>query len=216
MPTSKPVLCGSIAGSIGGLGIRMHNAAYHKLGLPYAYVSFEPASAEGAVRAMRELGIRGLGVTMPFKEQVIPFLDALDDMSREIGAVNTIVNDSGRLTGYNTDVYGAIATLEEATPLEGRRVVVLGAGGAAKTVVWALKRFTDRITVYNRDEGRGRDTAARFGAAYGGGLGEVNQNLPCDILVNCTSVGFKSQETPLTAGRIPRAAWCWTRCSRLR
>ncbi len=51
---------------------------------------------------MRELGIRGLGVTMPFKEQVIPFLDALDDMSREIGAVNTIVNDSGRLTGYNT------------------------------------------------------------------------------------------------------------------
>lgn len=202
MPTSKPILCGSIAGSIGGLGVRMHNAAYQKLGLPYVYVSFEPASAEGAVRAMRELGIRGLGVTMPFKERVIPFLDDLDEVSRQIGAVNTIVNDGGRLTGYNTDGYGAVTTLQEATPLEGKRVVVLGAGGAAKTVVWALKRFNDEITVYNRDEARGRETSGRFGVEYGGGLDKLSADLEYDILVNCTSVGFKSSETPVTADRL--------------
>ncbi len=195
MPTSKPILCGSIAGSIGGLGVKMHNAAYQKLGLPYVYVSFEPASAEGAVQAMREMGIRGLGVTMPFKERVIPCLDALDEVSREIGAVNTIVNDGGHLTGYNTDGYGAITTLREATPLEGKRVAVLGAGGAAQTVVWALKRFTDEITVYNRDEGRGKMTADRFGVVYGGGLDGLAADLEYDILINCTSVGFKSDQS---------------------
>lgn len=204
MPTSKPILCGSIAGSIGGLGIRMHNAAYRVLGLPYVYVAFEPASAAGALAAMRELGIRGLGVTMPFKEQVIPYLDELDDMSREIGAVNTIVNDSGRLKGYNTDGYGAIATLKEATSLEGKRVAVLGAGGAAKTVVWALKRFTGDITVYNRSEERGREAAGRFGANFGGGLDKLTADLEYDILVNCTAVGFKSEETPVTAGQLRR------------
>lgn len=202
MPTSKPILCGSIAGSIGGMGIKMHNAAFQALNLPYTYVSFEPESAGGAIMAMRCLGIRGLGVTMPFKEQVIPFLDDMDDMSREIGAVNTIVNDLGKLTGYNTDGYGAIETLKEAGPIEGKRVAVMGAGGAAKTIVWELKRYTDDIILYNRGQERGEEVAERFGVKFGGAPSNLSAQSGYDILINCTSVGFKSNDTILTRDRL--------------
>ena len=201
MPTSKPILCGSIAGSIGGLGIRMHNAAFQALGLPYTYVSFEPSDAKGAIQAMRALGIRGLGVTMPFKEKVVEHLDHLDDISKEIGAVNTIVNDDGILTGYNTDGYGAIATLLEATDLTGKRCAVLGAGGGGKTIAWALKAYTDQIVLYNRSAERGQAAADKFHIQYGGNLDEVGI-WSYDVLINCTSVGFKSDLSPLTATQL--------------
>lgn len=202
MAKSRPILCGSIAGSIGGMGIKMHNAAFQHLNLPYTYVSFEPDSAKGAVDAMRTLGIRGLGVTMPFKEEVIQYIDHIDKMSQEIGAINTIVNDDGKLKGYNTDVYGAITTLFEVTSLKDKTIVVVGAGGAAKTVVWGLKQYTDKLSIYNRNHERGRRIAQRFGVAYMGGLEELNRDLTYDILINCTSVGFKSQATILTRDRI--------------
>ncbi|GHV73221.1 shikimate dehydrogenase [Spirochaetia bacterium] len=201
-PVSFPVLCGSIAGSIGGMGVKMHNEAFRVKGLSYTYVSFEPSGAKEAIDAMRALGLRGLGVTMPFKEQVIPFLDELDPVSREIGAVNTIVNNGGALTGYNTDVYGAVTALTEVMDPTGKRIVILGAGGGAKTLVWALKQYTGDITLFNRDEKRGRETAGRFGITFGGGVDRVDQSLGYDILINCTSVGFKSKETILTRDRI--------------
>ncbi|MGI6776851.1 MAG: shikimate dehydrogenase [Acetivibrionales bacterium] len=202
MPKSHPILCGSIAGSIGGMGVKMHNAAFQHLNLPYVYVSFETASAKGAVDAMRALGIRGLGVTMPFKEEVIQYLDDIDEMSGEIGAVNTIVNDDGKLKGYNTDAYGAITTLLEVTPLKGKKIVVVGAGGAAKTVIWALKQYTDSIFIYNRNPERGQSVGKRFNVAYMGGLEELGRDFEYDILINCTSVGFKSEATILTRDRI--------------
>ncbi|MEN6315727.1 MAG: shikimate dehydrogenase [Clostridiaceae bacterium] len=202
MAKSNPILCGSIAGSIGGMGVKMHNAAFRHLNLPYTYVSFEPRSAKGAVDAMRNLGIRGLGVTMPFKEEVIQYLDDIDEMSKDIGAVNTIVNDGERLKGYNTDEYGAITALLEVTSLKNRKIVVIGAGGAAKTVIWGLKRYTDAIAVYNRNQDKGNSVAQRFGVAYMGGLENLNADMDYDILINCTSVGFKSEATILTRDRI--------------
>ncbi|MEG0630483.1 MAG: shikimate dehydrogenase, partial [Christensenellaceae bacterium] len=136
MAKSFPILCGSIAGSIGGMGVKMHNAAFKHLNLPYTYVSFEPETLKGAVDAMRTLNIRGLAVTMPYKQDVIQYLDDVDDMSKEIGAINTIVNTEGRLVGYNTDVYGFTKTIQKVTALENKKVVVLGAGGIAKTIIW--------------------------------------------------------------------------------
>jgi shikimate dehydrogenase len=202
LPVSYPLLCGSIAGSIGGMGVRMHNEAFTARELAYTYVSFEPSGVGEAIAAMRALGIRGLGVTMPYKEQVIPFLDALDPEAAEIGAVNTIVNDRGKLTGYNTDVYGAITALKEAVDPTGKRIVVLGAGGGAKSIVWALKPYAAGITLFNRNEEQGRKTALRFGVEFGGAIDKVDRSLAYDILINCTSVGFKSKETILTRERI--------------
>jgi shikimate dehydrogenase len=202
IPRTSPILCGSIAGSIGGMGVRMHNEAFRVKGLDYTYVSFEPSGAREAIEAMRTMGIRGLGVTMPFKEQVLPFIDALDPISAEIGAVNTIVNDGGTLRGYNTDGYGALTALKEATDPAGKRIVILGAGGGAKTVAWTLKQYADTIILFNRDQERGRETARRFGIEFGGGIEKVDRSLNYDILINCTSVGFKSPETILTRDRI--------------
>lgn len=204
IPRTSPILCGSIAGSIGGMGVRMHNEAFRVKGLAYTYVSFEPSGAGEAIAAMRALGIRGLGVTMPFKEQVIPFLDALDPVSEEIGAVNTIINDEGKLTGYNTDVYGAVTALREAVDPGGKRIVILGAGGGAKTLVWALKQYTTDIILFNRDQERGREAARRFGVEFGGSVDKVDQSLGYDILINCTSVGFKSRETILKRDKLIR------------
>jgi shikimate dehydrogenase len=180
----------------------MHNEAFRVKSLPYTYVSFEPSGAKEAIDAMRALGLRGLGVTMPFKEQVIPFLDTLDSIAAEIGAVNTIINDNGKLTGYNTDGYGAITALKEVTDPMGKRVVILGAGGGAKTIVWALKPYTKDIVLFNRDEHRGKETAERFGIKFGGNIEKVDRSLGYDILINCTSIGFKSKETILTRDRI--------------
>ncbi len=203
MAKSYPVLCCSIAGSIGGLGVKMHNAAFRHLGLEYTYVSFEPDDLKGAVDAMRNLGMRGMAVTMPFKTDIISYLDELDEMSREIGAINTVVNTNGVLKGYNTDVYGAVTTLREAvSDLAGKKVCILGGGGVSKTIIWGLKQFTDDITIYEIDEETGRATAQKFGVLYGGDTSKVSRETQYDILINCTPVGFKTQETILTADRI--------------
>lgn len=202
MAVSSPILCGSIAGSLGGLGIKMHNAAYRKLAIPYSYVSFEPNDLKGAINAMRCMGIRGLGVSMPFKIAVMDYLDELDDAAKEIGAVNTIVNDNGHLKGYNTDAYGAEKAISEVFELKDKKVVILGAGGVGRTIAWAISQHTKDIIIYNNNEAKGSDVANRFGLKFGGDISQVNAETPYDIILNCTSVGFKSKETILMADRI--------------
>ncbi|NJO55915.1 MAG: hypothetical protein HC834_05650, partial [Rhodospirillales bacterium] len=91
-PSTRPILCGSIAGTPGRFGVAMHTAAYRSLGLPYVYVAFGTGDTEGAMLAMRTLGIRGLGITMPHKERIVLCLDDLSEDARAIGAVNTVVN----------------------------------------------------------------------------------------------------------------------------
>lgn len=202
MAVSRPILCGSIAGSIGGLGIKMHNAAYRHLGIEYTYVSFEPDNVEGSINAVRCLGIRGMGVTMPYKQEVIKYLDELDESAAEIGSVNTIVNENGCLKGYNTDAFGAERAILETFDLTGKKAVILGAGGVGRTIAWVISKYTKDITIYNIDEAQGHEVADKYGLAFGGDPILVNADTPYDILLNCTSVGFKSRETILTADRI--------------
>lgn len=198
---SLPILCGSISGSIGGLGVKMHNAAYKHLDLPYTYVSFQPAELEGAIKSMRILGIKGLGVTMPFKEDVIPLLDAVTDSVKKIGAVNTVVNEEGKLVGHNTDWYGIDHALMEVTDLTNCKAVVIGAGGAARAALFALKKHTDNIMLYNRHEGRGQELAEAFDVAYKGAP-EAFGKEDYDVLINATSVGFKSTESVIEASQM--------------
>jgi shikimate dehydrogenase len=183
------------------MGVRMHNAAFKHLNIPYTYVSFEPKSAKGAVDAMRQLGIRGLGVTMPFKEEVIPMLDGLDSVAGEIHAVNTIVNEEGCLKGFNTDAYGFITALSAHTDLLDKRVAIIGAGGAAKTIVWALKHYTKNISLYNKSIDRGENVAKLFDVEFKGSYDLLNATTEYDILINATSVGFKSDNTLLSRDR---------------
>lgn len=167
----------------------MHLAGYRALGLDFAYVPFAVTDVEGAMRGVRALGIRGLGVSMPYKQAVIPLLDALDPIAARIGAVNTIVNDDGRLTGHNTDWIGAVRALEEATSLRGARVLLLGAGGAARAVAFGLAERGAVVTVVNRDLDKARQLAAAIGCAAAP-LDDATFAAPYEVVVNATSRGM--------------------------
>jgi len=167
----------------------MHLAGYRALGLHFTYVPFAVTDLEGAVRGVRALGIRGVGVSMPFKQQVLPLLDALDPIAARIGAVNTIVNDGGRLTGHNTDWIGAVRALEEVLPLRGARVLLLGAGGAARAIAFGLIERGASVRIANRDRAKAERLAADVGATAEP-LGDTAFAGDHDVIVNATSAGM--------------------------
>ena len=136
--TAPITLCGSVSRLSSALGRSMHEAGYRALGIPFTYVPFEVRDLAGAIAGMRALGIRGLGVSQPFKQDVMPLLDAIEPVAARIGAINTIVNDGGRLEGRNTDWIGATRALEEVRSLRGASVLLLGAGGAARAIAFGL------------------------------------------------------------------------------
>ena len=198
MSPTLPTLCGSMAAHPYRLAVEIHNAAYSELELDYTFVYFGITDPAAGVEAIRTLGIRGMNVSMPFKSAVIPLLDQLDPAARKIGAVNTIDNRDGVLTGYNTDYIGAVKALEEQTELAGTRVALLGAGGAARAVSYGLVQKGARLTVYNRSIRPGRLLAEEFSLDFGGSLDEFPGCSEFDIVVNCTSVGFQAgDECPL-------------------
>nr|WP_129356507.1 shikimate dehydrogenase [Sorangium cellulosum] len=170
-------------------GAAMHLAGYRALGIEFTYIPFAVTDVEGATRGMRALGIRGLGVSMPYKQAVIPLLDELDPVAARIGAVNTIVNDGGCLKGYNTDWIGAVRALEEVRQLGGARALLLGAGGAARAVAFGLAERGASVTVANRDLEKARALAAAIGGTAVA-LGPEALSPDHDLLVNATSRGM--------------------------
>jgi len=178
----------------------MHNAAFKELGLNLVYVAFTVTSTElkDAVLGAKSLGLRGLNVTMPHKNAVMSHLDAVDSTAKSIGAVNTVLNNQGKLIGYNTDGSGAmIAFQENGVDLEEKKLVLLGAGGAAKAIAYQAAQDVEELVILNRTPEKAKKLAEAlksFGAKVKGGTlsSEVlKQELPTtDILVNATSVGM--------------------------
>jgi shikimate dehydrogenase len=169
----------------------MHNAGFEALGINYVYMAFEPKASAlaGAFAGMRALEIRGFSVSKPYKETVIQYLDEVDDIARKIGAVNTILNDNGKLIGYNSDWIGAANGIEEVTPIQGKRVVIVGAGGAGRAIAYGLKEKGGNVVIYNRSKERAQQLSSELGIEFGGGLDEFQQLTDYDILINATSVG---------------------------
>lgn len=175
----------------------MHNTAFRELGIKAVYGAFEvkKEKLKEALEGIRALNISGVSVTIPHKEAVISFLDYVDEIAREIGAVNTILNQGGKLWGYNTDWMGVLRAFEErGIELKEKRVVILGAGGASRAVLFAVKRGgAKEIFLYNRTFEKAKILAQAF---------EV-QALPWeelrkakgDIIIQTTSVGLKSGES---------------------
>ena len=144
----------------------MHNAAFHSLGLNAVYVPFAVHNLDQAVQGLRGLNLGGVSVTIPFKEEIIPLLDEVDDRALRIGAVNTVVNREGRLWGTNTDWEGALAALQDQTGLAGQHVLVLGAGGAGRAIVYAVRQAGGEVAVADVDEARAKTLAQEFGASF--------------------------------------------------
>lgn len=179
----------------------MHNAAFAALELDWVYVPFhvKPEALGEAVRAVAALGMAGVNVTVPHKVRAMEHLDEVDEEARLIGAVNTIVNRSGRLVGYNTDGRGFLRSLEReggAQP-RGARAVIIGAGGAAQAIACSLALHgAARVTIANRTREKAEALARRISAhtqAVGISLHpeELAPELAgADILVHTTSVGM--------------------------
>jgi shikimate dehydrogenase len=176
----------------------MHNAAFRKLGMDAVYLPFdvEEEYLEGTILALKASGLRGANVTIPYKERIIPHLDRLDETARKTGAVNTIKNDKGMLTGFNTDVFGLIDALRASgARLGGARVLVMGAGGAAKAAVRGLLNEGASVTVANRTRGRALALRRALGARN---VDVLDQNdlerakMVADIIVNCTPLGMRN------------------------
>ncbi|MFC1891047.1 shikimate dehydrogenase [Thermodesulfobacteriota bacterium] len=185
----KTKLYGLIGYPVGhSLSPAMHNTAFSETGINAAYMAFETKDPEGALKAIRVLGIGGVSVTIPHKSDVIPLLDELDDLAGKIGAVNTIVNVDGRLIGYNTDAIGALRALEEKAEVNGKSCLIAGAGGAAKAIGYILKENGVTVTICNRSAERGEALAKALGCSFIP-LDRMNE-IKTDILVNTTSVGM--------------------------
>lgn len=181
----------------------MHNAAYAALALDAAYLAFdvEPDALQAALAGARALGVRQLSVSIPHKVAVMGHIDEVEETARRIGAVNTVVAIDGRLVGSNTDWLGAVRALERETKLDGAQAVVLGAGGTARAVTYGLLSRGARVRVLNRTPEKARRLADELGAEAGGALGDL-AGLPCEVLVNTTSVGLGSDESPVESGWI--------------
>jgi len=187
------------------VGVQYHNAAYRALGLDYTYVAFYVDDIAAAVRAIRALRIRGCGITMPHKQTIIPYLDELDSDAERINAVNTVVNDDGKLTGYNMDWVAAKEALEEVTSLAGKDVVLLGAGGASHAIAYALVKSGARVRVYNRTLEKAEALVEEFGLEAAHPLAELPQVGEYNILINATSIGYHNFETSPVPPELLRA-----------
>ena len=134
----------------------MHNNAFAKLGLNFAYLAFEITNEKlpGAIDAIRTLDMRGSNISMPNKQKVIPLLDKLDPATEMIGAVNTVVNDNGVLTGYTTDGIGFMKSLaDEGLDIRGKKMTLAGAGGAATPMaIQAALDGVKEISIFNRHD----------------------------------------------------------------
>ncbi len=185
------------------LSPKMHNFAFSKLGLDYVYVPFQvrPDQLAGAVNAIRSLNIVGVNVTIPHKQAVIPFLDQLSPIAKKIGAVNTIVNNDGKLLGDNTDAPGFLESLREDGHVDPKkkRVVLIGSGGTARAMAISLTAAgVSKLVIVNRTYEKAKQLThlvEKLGAkleCYAVKLSEDNlkeELSDCDLLVNATPSG---------------------------
>lgn len=186
----------------------MHNAAFAELGENSVYLPFPVLDLEAGLQGLKAIGVKGVSVTIPYKEAVIPLLDAIEDVARQIRAVNTVeIKDVGgkkHLCGSNTDWLGANRALSDKVQLRGARVVLLGAGGSARAIGFGLLQQGAQVVLSSRTESRGLALAADLGCLWCP-LADAG-TLHGDVLINATSVGMQPQSdaSPVPAAILSR------------
>jgi shikimate dehydrogenase len=183
------------------------NSLFRRYDIPYHY-ELEPLDGRelgAAIERMRAGGYRGANITSPYKERASLEVDRLEPSAAAIGAINTIVIESGEAIGHNTDIDGFAATLDSEPLLHtGFSAAILGTGGAARAAAFALRRFETltRLTIYSRSESRAIDLAMRMADPRIGG-GALERFVAADLIVQATPVGLPGNEHALLdAGRL--------------
>ena len=194
----------------------MHNASFEKFKLDSEYLVFEtrPEQVGEFIDKMRKEGIKGINVTIPHKHTVMKYLDKIDKAARTIGAVNTIVNNKGKLTGYNTDYLGFLKTLElNKIKLKGKEVVMIGAGGAAHALAYAIKLLTPKkFHIINIDMAMS-ETLLKKLKLKNIKLHNLDKTAEkdaiiakADFIINATSVGMHDHEVPYKIDKLKKSA----------
>ncbi len=187
-PLSKDTrLCISLAARPSNIGTRFHNYLYDLLGLDFVYKAFTTTDIAAAIGGVRALGIRGCSVSMPFKQDVIPLVDRVEDSAQAINAVNTIVNDDGRLTASNTDYIAVQRLIDEHRLDPSQSVMILGSGGMAQAVGAAFRDsgFHNGVVVARNTEA-GEALARTLDYEYAPEVGPRT----ADVIVNVTPIGM--------------------------
>jgi shikimate dehydrogenase len=185
----------------------MHNFAYEELKFQARYVAFRVTDLENALRGIRALQIGGVSITIPFKVEVMKYLDEVDEEARKIGAVNTIIHREGKLIGHNTDWRGIVRTLQEVMEIKGRSFVILGAGGTAQAAVYAITAAGGCPMIVNRTKQTGRRLALAWGIPFYP-LADIGR-LKADCLINTTPIGMHPHidASPVAAGVLNNFRW---------
>jgi shikimate dehydrogenase len=170
----------------------MHNAALKEMKIAGNYSAFCVQNLDGALRGMRGMNIRGAGITIPFKIEVMEYLDDFDEHSLKIGAVNTIISENNRLKGCNTDWLGLILTLKEAMTIRDKTFVIIGAGGTARAAAYGILKEGGFPIITNRTPERGKILSGKFDCPFHP-LSEISK-INADCLINTTPVGMYPQE----------------------
>jgi shikimate dehydrogenase len=197
----------------------MHNSVFKKYKMDWEYKAFEtkPAEVGRFMRSMKLDGLKGINVTVPHKHAVMPFLDKIDRAARAIGAVNTVVNVKGKLTGFNTDYLGFGETLKKnGINLKGKKVLMLGAGGAAHAVAYAIALHKPKIIhIFNIDVPMTQRLVKklRLKNAFINNIEKTADKdtivEESDFIVNCTSVGLHGKDMPYRIDKIKKGIFVY-------
>ncbi len=201
--SAKTKICMVIGNPIQhSLSPKMHNAAFEVLGIDkkFVFVASQVKSEDLSdfVKGVRAMGIRGVACTIPHKTEIIKYLDEVDEVAQKIGSVNTVVNNDGILRGYNTDWLGVVNPLEKITSLDNKVVALIGAGGIARAVAYAVTQSGAKLTIYNRLLDQAEGLAKRFGGqAFS--FDNLEKVKDADIIFNATPIGMHphEDETPI-------------------
>ncbi len=179
----------------------MHNAAIRALNLNYVYLAFSilPDNLKSAIDGIKAFDIKGINITIPFKQTIIKYLDEVDPVAQEIGAVNTIKNNEGFLSSRNTDAEGAMKALVDAGyKVSGKNILLLGAGGAGRAIAFIVAKESNKIVLSDMDEKRAEKLANEIKRKYGTSIEGKNnshhvlkeESKKADILINATPIGM--------------------------
>jgi len=172
----------------------IHNYGFSTLGIDAVYVAFKADNAKIVADSIRGLGIKGASITIPFKIDIINYLDELDDNARLIGAVNTIVNEDFRLIGKNTDGIGSLIALKEVSSVNNKTIMILGYGGAARAIAFTLIDKVNKIYVYGRNESKAASLIEDLNRFSGyKKVFFTNSLVDYDILINTTPLGMNDE-----------------------
>lgn len=171
----------------------MHNSSFRKNNLNFVYMPFKAREEElgDFIKNFMEFNFSGSSVTVPYKVLIMDFIEEIDKTAKDIGAVNTLVNKNGIIKGYNTDYYGAINAVKEKINPKGKKILVIGAGGASRAVVYSLANENAAITITNRSMDKAKELAKEFNAKAADTKSLKQLMRENDIIINTTSVGMQ-------------------------